>query len=124
MLYSTDPSFLHFYQLPQLIQERVNAWNEEIKLDQTRLNQEVVYYADRLDVTEEITRLKAHLEATRGLLAQPPRPAGRKMEFLLQEQMREVTTIGNKARTKEIGALVVRFKTEYEKIREQALNIE
>ncbi|CAM2008085.1 YicC/YloC family endoribonuclease [Acanthopleuribacter pedis] len=110
--------------LREQITKRVKLLLEDTNLDENRLGQEVVYYADRLDVTEEITRLGAHLKTTTALIKSDKRPMGKELEFLLQEQMREVTTIGNKAKHKEIADMVVALKTTYEKIREQVLNVE
>ena len=111
-------------ELREQILKRLNNLLEDTSLDDVRLGQEVVYYADRLDITEEITRLYAHLDTTHRLIEADKRPLGKELEFLLQEQMREVTTIGNKAKHKEIADRVVRLKTAYEKVREQVLNIE
>lgn len=111
-------------ELREQIAKRVKMLLEDTNLDENRLGQEVVYYADRLDVTEEITRLGAHLKTTADLIKSDKRPMGKELEFLLQEQMREVTTIGNKAKHKEIADMVVGLKTTYEKIREQVLNVE
>ena len=85
---------------------------------------EVLFYADRADVTEEITRLRSHFSQFRGFLAEPEKPVGRGMDFLVQEMFREITTLGNKAGTPEVSPLVVAFKTELEKIREQVQNVE
>lgn len=111
-------------ELRDHIYARVKILLEETRLDEHRLNQELIYYADRLDITEELTRLKTHLERTRQLLNSEKRPLGKELDFMLQEQMREVTTIGNKAKHPWIAKSVVKMKTEYEKIREQVQNIE
>ncbi len=111
-------------ELREQILARVKILLEEAQLDEHRLNQELIYYADRLDITEELTRLKAHQDRTRRLLGSGKRPLGKELDFMMQEQMREVTTIGNKAKHPEIAKSVVKMKTEYEKIREQVQNIE
>lgn len=111
-------------ELKQLISKRVATLLEDHKLDDLRLYQEVVYYADRLDVSEEITRLKAHLDTTRELINSGKRPLGKELDFMIQEQMREVSTIGNKAKHKAIADIVVKMKTGFEKIREQVQNLE
>ena len=111
-------------ELKEQITARIRMLMEELPLDDLRLNQEVVYHADRLDITEEITRLKVHIGSTKRLFASGRRPLGKELDFLIQEQMREVTTIGNKAKHKSLSNRVVKLKTEYEKIREQAQNIE
>jgi len=93
-------------------------------LDESRLMQEVVYTADRLDISEEITRMKTHLSTFQTLLDNDKRPLGKELDFIIQEQMRESTTIGNKAKNEWIATHVVGFKTGFEKIREQLANIE
>ncbi len=92
-------------------------------LDKDRYYQEVVYMADRLDISEEFQRLRGHLDLFRQSLSQDPHP-GRRLYFLLQEIQREANTLGVKANYQEIGETVVRVKEEIEKIREQAQNLE
>ena len=91
--------------------------------DPARLAQEVALFADRMDVSEEITRLRSHVAQTRGLMA-GSEPAGRKMEFLVQEMHREANTIGSKSQSAEIASLVVGLKAEVERMREQVQNVE
>jgi len=110
--------------LKSAILKRIQLLSPDISLDPQRLTQEVLYYADRLDITEEITRLKTHIQASVDLLSSGKRPLGKEFEFLVQEQFREVTTIGNKAKHQDIAEQVVRLKTDYEQIREQILNVE
>ena len=81
-------------------------------------------FSDRADVTEEITRLRSHFVHFRKFLAETEEPVGRNLDFLMQEIFREINTLGNKAPTPEISPLIVRLKTEVEKIREQVQNIE
>ena len=111
-------------ELKEQIMTRVQALMDDTQLDPMRLSQEVVYYADRLDISEEITRLEAHQGTMLNLLESDRRPLGKELDFLVQEQMREVTTIGNKARHQAIADMVVRLKTGYEAIREQVQNLE
>jgi uncharacterized protein (TIGR00255 family) len=94
--------------------------------DEARLYQEIVIAADRLDVTEEIVRLRSHVEQFRAGLsaAGPGQPVGRRLDFLLQELGREVNTIGSKASDAPVTTLIVDLKTELERIREQVQNIE
>ena len=82
--------------------------------------------ADRLDVTEELVRLRSHIEQFREIVrsAGADTPVGRRLEFLLQEVGRETNTIGSKGGDAPIAHDVVELKTELERIREQALNIE
>ncbi|MBR2373721.1 MAG: YicC family protein [Lentisphaeria bacterium] len=84
---------------------------------------EMLFYLDKSDVTEEITRLKSHFVQLRKFF-EASEPAGRGMDFLLQEFFREITTLGNKAPSPELSTLVVKFKTELEKLREQVQNVE
>ncbi len=93
------------------------------RLDEDRLNQEIALIADKLDVTEEIVRLKTHLGACRQALATEG-PAGRQLGFLGQEMLREINTIGSKANDAEIAHVVIAMKGELEKIREQSENVE
>jgi uncharacterized protein (TIGR00255 family) len=95
-------------------------------LDEARLHQEIVIAVDRLDVTEEIVRLRSHLEQFRAILreAGPGAPVGRRLDFLLQEFGREANTLGAKAGDADIAHLVVDLKTELERIREQVQNVE
>lgn len=104
--------------------KKVEQSLEEYGLDQARLHQEIVFHLERLDITEEITRLTAHLNAFGELLNRKNGPHGKQMEFVVQEIHREITTIGNKARHEELARCVIQLKTHLEKIREQLLNIE
>lgn len=95
----------------------------EVDVDPGRLEQEVAIFADRCDITEEIVRFCAHrdalIEAVTG-----GSPAGRRIEFILQELGREINTIGSKNQDTDISKLVVDVKVELEKMREQAQNVE
>jgi uncharacterized protein (TIGR00255 family) len=90
---------------------------------QDRLHQELAVYADRCDVTEELTRLQSHLAQFHKAIREK-RSMGRRLDFLLQEMGREVNTIGSKANDAEIALHIVEIKSELEKIREQVQNIE
>jgi uncharacterized protein (TIGR00255 family) len=103
--------------------ERVEELTRGIALDPARLAQEVALFADRTDVTEEVTRLRSHLAQARALLG-GAEPAGRKLDFLVQEMHREVNTIGSKSQSAEIAAIVVSAKAEIERLREQVQNVE
>jgi uncharacterized protein (TIGR00255 family) len=105
------------------LQRRVAQLAPEVEVDPSRLDQEIVLAADRMDVTEEIVRLRSHAEQFREAL-DLDEPVGRKLEFLLQEMGREVNTIGSKAQAAKVSSGVVELKTEIEKIREQVLNVE
>jgi uncharacterized protein (TIGR00255 family) len=88
-----------------------------------RLLQETAILADRLDVSEEMTRLAGHLERLTSLTSQGGE-VGKRLDFLIQEAFREINTCGNKAQNLEISRMVVDFKAELEKCREQVQNIE
>jgi uncharacterized protein (TIGR00255 family) len=102
---------------------RVKEAGLEIALDDERLLKEVVFFADRCDISEEITRLASHLKQFRDCL-KSNEPVGRTLDFLAQEMGREINTIGSKANAAEISQQVVKMKAELEKIREQVQNIE
>ncbi len=89
-----------------------------------RLLREVAIFAERVDISEEITRFRSHLEQFHELLASKAGATGRKMDFLIQEMGREVNTIGSKSSDSKISHLVVDMKSELEKMREQIQNIE
>jgi len=88
-----------------------------------RLAQELALFAERTDVAEELTRLQSHLGQFRALLGSPE-PAGRKLDFLLQEMNREVNTTGSKIQSGQGSVRVVELKAELERIREQVQNVE
>jgi uncharacterized protein (TIGR00255 family) len=91
--------------------------------DEARIAQEVAILADRLDVTEELVRLRAHLRAAAEALAED-RPVGKRLGFLAQEIGREVNTIGSKANDAEVAHWVIEMKGELERLREQVENLE
>jgi len=91
--------------------------------DRGRIELEAAIFAEKTDITEEITRLKSHLIQFDDLL-NSKESVGRKMDFLTQEINREVNTIGSKTNDIEVTSLVVLVKSELERIREQARNIE
>lgn len=93
------------------------------ELDEGRFLQEIAFMADKLDVSEEITRLTAHLDRLRELLASGE-DAGRRLDFTMQECFREINTCGNKIQCAQVSRLVVDFKNELEKCREQVQNLE
>lgn len=107
----------------QRLQARIAELADGLELDDDRLAREVALFADRSDVTEECIRLDSHLQQLRDLL-QADGAVGRKLDFLLQEHFREINTIGSKAADAAVARLVVDFKTELERIREQVQNVE
>jgi uncharacterized protein (TIGR00255 family) len=107
----------------QLI-ERIKSANLEAPApDDERLLKEVVYFADRSDITEELTRLQSHFQQFDDCL-KTSEPVGRTLDFLAQEMNREINTIGSKANDSLISREVVTLKAELEKFREQAQNVE
>ncbi len=111
-------------QYKQRLMERIAILTEDRhSLDEGRLEQEVAYLADKSDISEEVLRVRSHLEQFKAIMTGDG-PAGQKLNFLLQEINREFNTIGSKAGKTEIAHLVVDVKSELEKIREQVQNIE
>jgi uncharacterized protein (TIGR00255 family) len=96
---------------------------EEIKFDEQRLQQEVIYYLEKLDIDEEINRIAIHLKKLDKIL-ETQGECGRQIDFLIQELNRETNTIGSKCASDEISENVIQMKVHLEKIREQALNLE
>jgi len=121
MIAEYAPCVVTAYQ--ERLQERIQTLLGEIELDATRLANEVVYFADRASITEELVRFESHLIQSRDAL-RSSEPVGRKLDFLVQEMNREINTIGSKANDLRIGQQVVNVKSELEKIREQIQNLE
>ena len=96
---------------------------KDFKIDESRFLQEVVYYLEKLEVEEEITRARIHLEKLKAVLNSSGE-IGRQIDFLLQELGRETNTMGSKSAHPDISSNVVEMKVQLEKIREQALNLE
>ncbi len=108
----------------QRLKERINALTHGMDaIDESRIAQEAAFLADKSDISEEIARARSHMEQFNQLM-QAPDPAGRSLNFLLQEFNREFTTMGSKVGNAEISHIIVAAKTELEKIREQVQNIE
>jgi uncharacterized protein (TIGR00255 family) len=103
----------------------VRELTDGISVDDNRLAQEIAFLADRLDVAEELSRFRAHIEAFRGALgAAQPDGVGKRLGFLLQEMLREANTTGSKGNDPAIVADVLLVKEELERIREQVENLE
>ena len=107
----------------QRIAARMTEILDGTELAQQRILQEAALYADKVNVTEEIVRLRSHL-AQLGTMLKSPVAIGRKLDFLVQEMNRETNTIGSKANDFQIAKTVVDMKAEIEKIREQIQNLE
>ena len=105
------------------LRDRVAEIALELPVDQAMVAQEIVRAAARSDISEEVTRFRAHL-AHWAALADGPEPSGRKLDFLLQEMNREINTIGSKADGINVSELIITAKAELEKMREQVQNVE
>lgn len=106
----------------QRLLEKMKEWNEIQNIDQNRLEQEIIYYLEKLDITEEKVRLTNHCKYFIETVEKEEAP-GRKLGFIAQEIGREINTMGSKANDHDIQKLVVRMKDELEKIKEQSFNI-
>ena len=116
------PSVLSQYQ--DRLMERIRVLTEgKVEIDPNRLAQEAAFLGDKSDVTEEIVRAESHLNQFRAMIASNE-PAGRTLDFLMQELNREINTIGSKVGDAELSHMVVVLKSELEKIREQIQNVE
>ena len=118
-------------QIETFEKERIDAIKEKIfsrfaelkaEPDQSRLEQEMIYYIEKLDINEEKVRLRQHCRYFLDTIANEPNP-GKKLGFIAQEMGREINTTGSKANHTEIQKIVVKMKDELEKIKEQSLNI-
>lgn len=105
--------------ITRLLEENVGKEN----YDDNRLEQELIYYIEKIDITEEQVRLKNHCEYFKSMLAEPDESKGKKLSFVLQEIGREINTTGSKAYDSSIQKCVVQMKDELEKAKEQVLNV-
>ena len=105
------------------LRRRVAEIRDHVDADESLVAQELVRFASRSDVNEEIVRLRGHIEHW-SVLVDGPEPCGRKLDFLLQEMNREVNTLGAKIAGTEIGERIVAAKAELERLREQVQNVE
>ena len=107
------------------LEERIKKFlsDFDVEIAEQRILTEAAIFADKAAIDEELVRLDSHFKAMREIVSKPE-PAGRKLDFLLQEMNRETNTIGSKANNAEIAHIVVDIKCELEKIREQIQNIE
>ena len=107
----------------QKLEARIKELLDTEVVDENRLAQEIVFFADKSSIEEEVTRLKSHIHQFRDF-TKGASPIGKKFDFLIQEMNREVNTIGSKANCLEITNRVIELKNEIENIREQVQNIE
>lgn len=115
------PELLAIYE--EKLRQRIADINSEIGVKEERLAMEVAMMADRMDVTEELVRFRAHIVHARDIIASEG-PVGRDLNFLVQEMQREANTLGSKLRDVEVSRDTIEMKTEIEKIREQVQNLE
>jgi len=109
-------------RLIEKIRNNFSEWVKDQDFDKNRFEQELIYYFEKLDITEEVVRLEAHLKLFADVLLSN-KSEGKKMGFVSQEMGREINTIGSKANDSSIQHHVINMKDELEKIKEQALNI-
>jgi len=105
------------------LQDNIARVLNDLDVDESRLAQEVAFFAEKSDITEEIVRLRSHLSQFKEYLSMD-KALGRRLDFLIQEMNREVNTIGSKASESHISRVVVEMKAELEKLREQVQNVE
>jgi uncharacterized protein (TIGR00255 family) len=124
---------IHIDELQKYAPQVVSAYKERLQkrmqefvngqIDETRILTEVAIFSDKVDINEEITRLKSHIQQFLKTIEEPE-PVGRKLDFLIQEMNRETNTIGSKANDSNIAKKVVEIKSLLEKLKEQVQNIE
>ena len=119
----SGPRVLQLYH--ERLSNRVNELTQlgNVKIDEESLAREVAIYAERCDVAEEVSRLGGHLEQFRQVV-EGPETAGRKLDFIAQEMLREANTVASKANDSGIGRAVVEIKTAVDRIKEQVQNAE
>lgn len=105
------------------INNHLQKYLESHDIDDNRYEQELIYYIEKLDITEEKVRLKQHCSYFLDVLMAPGDTKGRKLNFISQEMGREINTLGAKANYSEIQHIVVKMKDELEKIKEQIANV-
>ena len=106
------------------LQEMLNELLAKQDIDTARIIQETALYADKVNYTEEVVRLRSHFQQFQTMLSEADEPIGRKLDFLVQEMNREINTIASKANSMAAAQLSVDIKSEIEKLREQIQNIE
>jgi uncharacterized protein (TIGR00255 family) len=109
--------------MEQRLAERVTQLRTDLQADETAVAQEIVKWAARSDISEEVARFRGHVSHW-VTLADSPEPCGRKLDFLLQEMNREVNTMGSKADGLRVSEIIIAAKAELEKMREQVQNVE
>ena len=110
-------------RLTKRIGEMLAKTDSQIEIDQSRLAQEIAYLAEKADISEEITRLKTHIEHFRSIMDEE-NDVGKRLDFLTQELNREANTITSKTNNMVVKENALAIKSEIEKIREQVQNVE
>ncbi len=119
---ASAPAVIDEYR-ERLIERIASMLPADTEIDQQRLLTEVALFADKADISEEISRLRSHIQQFETLAGQESN-VGRRLDFLIQEMFREISTVGSKARNAAISHEVVEVKGELEKMREQIQNVE
>ena len=104
-------------------QNAIESFAQNVNVDKNRMEQEIIYYMEKLDVTEEKTRLKQHCDFFIDQIQNKEIAKGKKLNFITQEMGREINTLGSKANSSDIQHIVVNMKDELEKIKEQIGNV-
>jgi uncharacterized protein (TIGR00255 family) len=110
-------------EIRERLKNNLDLYIQKDKIDHNRFEQEVIYYIEKLDITEELTRLKSHCDYFRACISAKEELKGRKLNFIAQELGREINTVGSKANDATMQKIVVDMKDELEKIKEQTNNI-
>ncbi len=110
-------------QLRDKFQKALDGFAQNISADKNRMEQEIIYYMEKLDISEEKSRLKQHCDYFTSFLDEETISKGKKLNFICQEMGREINTLGSKANSSDIQHLVVNMKDELEKIKEQIGNV-
>lgn len=110
-------------RIRQRLDSSLEEWISKENIDKNRLEQEMVYYIEKLDISEELVRLANHLRYFREVMEEPDRAMGKRLNFVLQEIGREINTTGAKANDSLIQQSVVKMKDELEKAKEQIMNV-
>lgn len=110
-------------EIRERLANNLDTFVQKDKIDKNRFEQEVIYYLEKLDITEELTRLKSHNDYFKKVMEEKEDLKGRKLNFIAQEIGREINTVGSKANDAVMQKIVVNMKDELEKIKEQTNNI-
>ena len=118
----TERTPLVALEYKQKLKERIEEYLKDVKYDESRLLSEVAFYTDRVNIDEELTRLKSHVTQFRKIISM--NESGKKLDFLMQEFNRETNTICSKSNDIKVTEYALELKNEIEKVREQVQNLE